>query len=163
RAETERVVEAALADAAAWLRQDRPYEALSAALRAEGLLGQAGGHPGLQPQVGEMLWGVRLLLRLGQAPLTITDVRGHSWGLQAADEDYERAFAEFGLDLLAANTAEAVERIRRSQVAVELAAFLDHWAWVRWSARGSGDPGWRQLLELAQQADPDEGRAQVRE
>jgi tetratricopeptide (TPR) repeat protein len=163
RAETGRVVEAALADAGEWLRKDRPYEALSAALRAEGLLRQAGGHPGLQPRVDEMLWDVRLLLRLEQARLSHSGVETDHFDNKAPDEDYERAFAEFGLHVLAGNNAGVVERIKGRQIGVELAAFLDHWAIVRLGARGAGDPGWRQLLTVAGHADPDPGRARFRE
>jgi tetratricopeptide (TPR) repeat protein/serine/threonine protein kinase len=163
RAETGRVVEAGLADAEDWLRKDRPYEALSAALRAEGLLRQAGGHPGLQPRVDEMLWAVRLLLRLELARLSTSAVRDGHFDLKGADEEYERAFAEFALDVLAGNTAEAVARIQERRIGLELAAFLDHWAVTRREARGAADPGWRKLLDVARQADPDEGRAQVRE
>jgi tetratricopeptide (TPR) repeat protein/serine/threonine protein kinase len=163
RKETARVVEAALADAEDWLGKDRPYEALSAALRAEGLLRQAGGHPGLQPLVDEMLWDVRLLLRLERARLSQSAVRDGDADWKGADEDYERAFAEFGLDVLAGNAADAVECIKGRQIAVELAAFLDHWALVRRAARGAMDPGWRKLLDVARQADPDVGRARFRE
>jgi serine/threonine protein kinase/Flp pilus assembly protein TadD len=163
QAETGRVVEAALADAEEWLRKDRPYEALSAALRAEGLLRQAGGHPGLQPQVDEMLWDIRLLLRLELARLSQSGIRGSFFDAKAADEDYEQAFAEFGLDVLSGSTAEAVKRIQERQIGMELAAFLDHWVHVRRNARGDGDAVWRKLLEVARQIDPDEGRARVRQ
>jgi serine/threonine-protein kinase len=163
QAETGRVVEAALAEAEEWLEKDRPYEALSAALRAEGLLRQAGGHPGLQPLVDEMLWDVRLLLRLEPARLSHSAVRDGHFDWKGADEDYERAFTEFGLDVLAGKAADAVDCIKGRQIAVELAAFLDHWALVRREARGADDPGWRKLLDVARQADPDEGRARFRE
>src|SRR5207302_10359524 len=106
---------------------------------------------------------VRLLLRLELARLSLTATRDDRFDFKGADEDFERAFAEFGLDVLAVNPAEAAERIRSRGIAVELAAFLDTWAWVRRGAWGTKDPAWRELLEVARQADRDERRARVRE
>jgi serine/threonine protein kinase/Flp pilus assembly protein TadD len=162
-AESSRVVAAALGEAREWLRKDRPHEALSAALRAEGMLRQAGGYPESQTQVAEMLWDVRLLLRLERARLSYSAARDASFDAPAADEDYEKAFTEFGLDLLNLPIAQAAEPLQDREIRVELAAFLDHWAVVRHEARGSQSPDWKQLHQLARQIDPDEGRERVRD
>jgi serine/threonine protein kinase/Tfp pilus assembly protein PilF len=163
RAETGRVIEAALDEAEDWLNKDRPHEALSAALRAEGLVRHAGGHPELEPRLDEMLWGIRLLLRLELARLSRAAVKDGHFDKAAADEDYARAFKEYGLNVLELDASEVVQRLAGKAVCVALAAFLDDWALQRRAARGTGDPDWRKLLEVARLVDPDESRSQIRQ
>src|SRR6185437_2941599 len=58
---------------------------------------------------------------------------------------------------------EAGERIRKSTIAVELAAVLDHWAFTRGEIRGADDPSGKAFLRVARLADPDVWRTRVRE
>ncbi len=163
RAEVGRSIEAALDDAGQWLKKNRPYEALSAALRAEGLVRHAGGHPELQPRVEEMLGGVRLLLRLEAARISGSAVRDGHFDHAAADEEYEKAFKEHGLDLLGMDAAQAARHIQGMAVRAALIDFLDDWAVTRRGARGKEDPGWGKLVQVSQLAEPDESRRRVRE
>ncbi|MFO0843024.1 MAG: tetratricopeptide repeat protein, partial [Gemmataceae bacterium] len=63
---------------------------------------------------------------------------------------------------LAADNAEAAGRLQGRPVAVEVAAFLDHWSYVRRRARGVTDETWKPLLDVALRVDPDVARTRVR-
>src|SRR5262249_42734168 len=71
---------------------------------------------------------------------------------------YAPAFRRRGMDLAALPPEEAAARIRRTSVAVELAAILDHWADQTPTASRPGELGGRQLAALAPAAGPGEGR-----
>jgi serine/threonine-protein kinase len=83
-------------------------------------------------------------------------------GAQATDAAYAAAFRAAGLDVDALDPAEAGARLRRrpAAVAVELAAFLDHWSGVRREARRLAT-SWRPLA-VARAADPDPYRDRLR-
>jgi serine/threonine-protein kinase len=84
--------------------------------------------------------------------------------LDAADNDtaYAQAFRDYGIDVEALGTEEAASRIRaRSDpVARELLAALDDWAHERskWQPEG-----WQQLVAVAQAADGDPWRKELRD
>ncbi|MFO0840988.1 MAG: serine/threonine-protein kinase [Gemmataceae bacterium] len=162
RAETARVVGTALDDAKAFLERDKPYEALDAALRAEGLWQQGGEPVELQRPITEMTRDIRLLIRLELARLSGAAVRGLGFDALAEDQEYEKAFREDGLDLLALDPAEAAGQIRQRDIVAQLSAHLDHWTLIRGIARGVGDPSWQKLLALARGVEPDKGRDRVR-
>jgi tetratricopeptide (TPR) repeat protein len=104
---------------------------------------------------------------------------------------FARAFQELGIDIDALEPAEAVARMDRTSIREALVRALDDWAMMRWAAghkflhfgdewaldglkttHGKDgrvvttavgfDPGWKKLVEIAQQADRDEWRNGVR-
>jgi tetratricopeptide (TPR) repeat protein len=163
RAASEQVVRAALDDSYSWQEQRRLPEALSAARRAAGLL--AGGEVSaqLRQQAQARLADLELLERLESVRLeAAAEVKDRHFDFAGADARYRQRFLEVGLDVEALSAEEAGERIGTSTVAVELAAVLDHWAWLRVDMTGPDEPGWKHLLGVARRADPDSTRTRVR-
>jgi serine/threonine-protein kinase len=164
RGQNTQVVLAALREADFWQQQRRLPEALSAARRAEGLLAGADADETVRARVRARLADLELLDRLETIRLEkqTAVVNGHfDW--QAADDLYREAFRDAGLDVETLPLEEAVERLRKSTVATELAGMLDHWALVRRSARGAQDTTCGHLQRIAHQADADAARKRVRE
>src|SRR5262245_53035982 len=90
-------------------------------------------------------------------------VKDNQWDWNRADSLYGKTFRDWGLDIDHLSPQEAGERIRRSTVAIELAAALDDWSMIRRKVRGAGDASWKNLLQVARAADGDEWRTRVRE
>jgi tetratricopeptide (TPR) repeat protein len=158
------VIAAALEDSDSWQQQRRLPEALSAARRADGLLAGVDVDEALRQQVHRRLADQELLDRLENVRLEKqTAVKDGRFDWEGADELYGQAFQDAGLGVENLPVEETAKRFRRSTVAAELAAVLDHWAMVRRNARAADDTSWRHLLRLARLADPDAGRTQVRE
>jgi serine/threonine protein kinase len=78
------------------------------------------------------------------------------------DAAYSQAFRDYGIDLADLSAAEAAERIQGRSIRADLARPLDFWSFVRRHARTAGAPDWKQLLEVAEAADPDDWRNQLR-
>jgi len=85
---------------------------------------------------------------------------GFDW--KGADESYRQTFQSAGLEIDTVSVEEAAEHIRKSTIAVELAAILDQWSMVRRNARAKGDTSWTQLLHVARLADSDPERTKLR-
>src|SRR5262249_19655418 len=83
--------------------------------------------------------------------------------LRGADDMYEQTFRDADIDVEALTAKEAGQRIGACTVAAELAAVLDHWAFIRRGDRGLDDSSWKHLLRIAREADPDVWRTRVRE
>jgi tetratricopeptide (TPR) repeat protein len=139
-------------------------EALSAARRANGLVAGADVGEALRRQVRARLADLELLDRLENVRLEkTTEIKDYSFNYVGTDALYGQTFRDAGLDVEALPAEEAAERIEGTTVAVELAAVLDHWAWVRGRCKGLGDPGWKHFLRVARLADPDAWRERMRE
>jgi tetratricopeptide (TPR) repeat protein len=162
-AEAERVVAAALDESASWQEQRRLPEALSAARRAKGLLAGADVGEALRQQVAARLADLELLDRLEKIRLAMSRREDGHFDLMRLDDLYGQAFREASLDVEVLPAEEAAERIRKSTVAVELAAILDHWALMRHWARRGTDPGKKHLFQVARLVDSDSWRTQLRE
>jgi serine/threonine-protein kinase len=84
-------------------------------------------------------------------------------GADRLDAEYAAAFREFGLDLDTLDPKEAGRQLARRSAPVELASFLDEWAWSRAPRPGwPGDPSWQRLIAVARAADPDPWRDALR-
>jgi serine/threonine protein kinase/tetratricopeptide (TPR) repeat protein len=164
RAESARVITAALDESASWQEQRRLPEALSAARWADGLLAGADGDEALAQQVRRRLADLELLDRLENVRLEqATAVKDGRFDVAAADAEYARILGEAGLNVVTLSEDEAGDRIRGSTVATELAATLDLWAMLRKRNGGADDESWKQMLRVARLADPDAERARLRE
>jgi tetratricopeptide (TPR) repeat protein/serine/threonine protein kinase len=164
RAGTEHAVMVALDESASWQLQRRLPEALSAALRAEGLLAGADVDEALRQRVRTRLADLELLDRLENIRLgKFTAVKDDHFDDEGIDDLYGQTFREAGLNVEDLPAEEAGHRIGRSTVATELAAVLDDWASIRRMIRGADDPTGKHFLEAARAADPDTWRTRVRE
>jgi tetratricopeptide (TPR) repeat protein len=158
--EAEGPVQAAMDEADRLLQEKKVREALSAALRAEGLLANAGGHPRLGPQVQKLLKDLRMLVTLEAVRLTWTAVKGSKFDYASADQGFEKAFREYGIDVEALPVEVAAARICDCRIKADLVAALDSWAYTHNAVRkGSG----RGLFAVARAADPDERRGRLRD
>jgi tetratricopeptide (TPR) repeat protein/serine/threonine protein kinase len=144
-------------------RQRRLPEALSAARRAEGLLAGADMDEALRQRVRARRADLELLEKLENVRLEQGNlIKGAYFDEKGEDGLYVQTFRGAGLDVEELSVEEAGEHIGKSTVAAELAAVLDHWAWVRRRTRGENDPSWKALLRVARVADPDVWRTRVR-
>ena len=81
--------------------------------------------------------------------------------LKRADADYADAFRKAGLDLDATGPEEAGRWLASRTDPVELAGYLDDWAFVR-RAAGRPEADWRHLVAAARGGDPDPWRDALR-
>jgi serine/threonine protein kinase/Flp pilus assembly protein TadD len=162
REASQKAILTALADSQQWQEQRRLSEALSAARRANGLLDGADLEESLRLQVRSRVADLELLEKLDNIHLEkLTSVRDGHFDHKAADASYEQTFRDAGLDVEILPPEEVAEKIRRSTVAVELAAVIQQWAEDRRQIRGKDDPSCEALYRVAYQVDPDPGRMQV--
>jgi tetratricopeptide (TPR) repeat protein len=77
------------------------------------------------------------------------------------EAEYAAAFRNAGLDLDATESQPAGDWIAARSAPLELAAFLDDWAFVRHMA-GKGESAWRRLVAAARAADKDRWRDALR-
>jgi tetratricopeptide (TPR) repeat protein len=156
--EAEQPVQAAMDEAERLLKERKVREALSAALRAEGLVIHAGGHPQLGPQVQQLLKDLRMLVTLEEVQLNWSAVKDGKFDKAGADQGYTKAFQDSGIDVDALTVEVAATRIRACRIGTELAAALDSWAVTRSVKKGGG-----RLLVVARAVDPDEWRGRLRD
>ncbi len=170
RSATARAVAALHEESASWQASRRVPEALSAARRANGLLTGVDADEALRQRARARLADLELLERLENIRLEkMTEAKDGGFDDKGADDLYGQTFRAAGLDVEALPVTEAAERIRRSTVAIELAAMLDQWAMLRRTVKreeelimGKEDPSWRHLLRVARLADPDVWRTWLR-
>jgi tetratricopeptide (TPR) repeat protein len=91
-----------------------------------------------------------------------SDEEDFFWGREQ-DSRFAEEFREFGIDVDALEPAEAAARVGRADIRPALVKGLDEWAALRRRARGDNDPGWKKLVEIARDADPDAWRKRFRE
>ena len=183
-AKTARAVDDALADAARLRGEAQAAppgesakwsEALSAAKRAEGLLAQGEADTPLRGRVTALLAqlereqdaATEKAARLVADRVLLADletVRGGRAEVKDAsqtDADYASTFRTAGLDLDRTDPADAGKWLAARSEPVELASYLDDWAFIR---RNFGRPlaDWRRLVTAARAADPDPWRDALR-
>ncbi|MHC4913422.1 MAG: protein kinase domain-containing protein, partial [Planctomycetota bacterium] len=79
------------------------------------------------------------------------------------DREYAEAFREYGVDVEALGPEEAGIRVAGAAIAVDLAAALDDWAWLRRAKRQLREKDPARLVAIARRADPDEWRNRLRD
>jgi serine/threonine protein kinase/Tfp pilus assembly protein PilF len=150
----------ALREATRLQQEERWPEALNAVRRAEALLASVGSVGDLRQQVELMSRDLEMVRRLKEARLQMAAIKDGQSEWEAIDEAFREAFAWYGLDLESLELPEAADRIRSHAIHVQLAAALDHLAFLRRDARPQG---WRHLLEISQAVvDPDPWRVRIR-
>jgi superkiller protein 3 len=156
----EQEVKLALQEAEQWQEQGKWQEALSAAKRAEGVLA-GGGSDELRERVHQLRKDLDMVLRLEDIRLLSSEWKDDKFDSEPADQAYAHAFADYGIDVGKLPAEEAAARIRgRPGLAIALAVALDDWARIR---SRKDKAGGQTLTALAQSADPDPWRRQMRE
>jgi tetratricopeptide (TPR) repeat protein len=79
------------------------------------------------------------------------------------DAEFAKAFCDFGIDIDSLAPAEAAARIRCRSIRLALVKALDDWAPMRMQAHPDNDSGWKKLVQIARQADPDDLRNRCRD
>ena len=152
-------VNRALDDATRRVDESHWFEARGVLQRAEQLL-EAAGHAGRSARLEKLQKEVAMAQRLEDI---YSQPEGAAfWTGHEQDRSYAAAFADYGIDVAVLPTADAAERIRASIIRRELTRALDFWSLMRKFA-GTQAPDWKQLLAIAEAADPDPWRNQVRE
>ncbi len=155
RRAVEAKAESAFEQAIGLQEQGKYADALSAILRAEGLL-DAEGDPELRHRVQERRKDLEMVLKLEN--LRLENTENH----RASDLRYQKAFREFGIDVDVPEPAIAADRIRERSIRTELVLGLDTWAIVRrYMARRKNDG--ERLLVLAGMVDTDAWRNRFRD
>ncbi len=187
RAAAEAAVEQALTDAINWHRQGKWPEALSAAYRARDLLAGATVRRDLEQRVQREVADLEMVQRLHEIQLQPFTDNDRVYNFAHAHSACEKAFTDYGLEVMALKPAEAAQRIQQTSIALELATAVDFWAmarretrprddngWKRMQAivtplsftllleRALYDGGWKHLQAVAMAADPDEFRNRIR-
>jgi serine/threonine protein kinase/Flp pilus assembly protein TadD len=156
-----------LESAEARLAESKWPEAEEALVRVEKLLAAAGRNqrPARLQELRRELAMARRLDDTYSRPRSEVMVNGLPEGnsfAQANDRAYAQTFREYGIDPATADVADVAEQIRSRAIRLDLARALDSWSAQRRLASTNEMPSWRQLLEIAETADPDEKRNQLR-
>ncbi len=183
-AKTALAVEEALSDAARLLGEARsapPGDAgrwsasEAAAKRVEGLLAQGEADDVLRRRVDSIVTEVKRdrsaaaekarQIEIDRVLLAeLESVRGSRVihrELKRTDTDYAGAFRNAGLDLDAVRPDEAGKWVAARTDPIELAGYLDDWAFVR-RAAGRPESDWRRLVSAVRGGDPDPWRDVLR-
>jgi len=165
--ETQRAVNATLAEADLLQKERKLPEALAKVKQAEAILSSGVPTPALNKSVQARMADLKLVARLEEIKAQLAaDVvmleASFSFDYAQADRSYAQAFQAGGFDLFALPADQAAQRIHQRSVAVELAATLDQWSFVAKKARPADQSRWKQLLAVARAADPDPLRNQLR-
>jgi tetratricopeptide (TPR) repeat protein len=151
---------AALREAAGLVEEERWPEGLSAARRAEGILGGAGAGGDLRRQAAELIRDFKMAQRLQEARLKGTGVKDGHFDFEAIDAAYAAAFREYGLDVDGLDAAAAAEQIHSRAIYPQLLVALDRWALIRKNLKR---PDWGRRLAVARLADPNPWRNRLRD
>jgi serine/threonine protein kinase/Tfp pilus assembly protein PilF len=154
-------VRSILNDVEQWERQENWTNALAAAQRAEAVLTAANSDdPELIAEVRQHFVDLSAVESIEAARLSRG---GNEWyfHFEAADQEFENAFASLEIPVRALSAEEVGKRIRSHQtVAPVLVAALDDWITI---CRPRAHPNTRHLLDCAQTADTDPFRRQIRD
>jgi tetratricopeptide (TPR) repeat protein/predicted Ser/Thr protein kinase len=164
RERAEQVVLRALDESMRYQEEGKVAEALSAARRAEELAWGGSASNQLWQRARARMTDLGLLANLKEVRMASLPMEAERPAdLTQADRQYEQAFHFAILGGIHLSVENAGERIRKTTVAVEVAAALDQWALIRRKLRGANDPSWKAFLRVARLADPDPWRTRVRE
>jgi tetratricopeptide (TPR) repeat protein len=183
----DQAVDRTLDETGALLEQEKWAEALAVVERADKLLASADrkDRPARLLELQDELRMAQRLEDIYQEPRSDRQARAILWGRagdadgspppqqdsseeeffkgRKQDERFASAFREFGIDVDALASEEAVARISGTRIRQALVKALDAWAAMRKRARGEKDRSWTTLVEIARQADPDAWRNRFRE
>jgi serine/threonine protein kinase len=145
-----------------WQAQERWASALQAIEQAKARITER-GQSALQAEVEGRRRNAALVVQLEKiAMLGASQLGPNLRDVKGMDEAYGAAFADYGLNLKALPQAEAVRLIRASSVCNYLVKALDNWSFYlnHWGQKSEAG---ERLRAIAQQADDDAWRKQLRE
>ncbi len=152
-----------LEDVDRFAKKQKWSEASATANRAEALLQSGDADTETEHRVRYVLADLRLLEQLEEARLLSSQWTDGNFNYRAADQAYERAFAEAGLLVKGFTVEQATNQMRaREGIAVPLATALTDWADVRLLWKKSDDSSCGYLLDVANAIDPDPLRQRLR-
>jgi serine/threonine protein kinase/tetratricopeptide (TPR) repeat protein len=157
RATTEREVSSALREVERLYKEGDWPGAELALGRAEAFL--SAGEPGRPQREEAQRWRADLGMVTRLEEIRLKQATGND-PLDGADDDYRRAFREYGLDLDALPEDEAARRVEASAIKAQLVAALYDRAWGN---RQVGRPDWERLMAVARRAEPDPWRDRLTE
>jgi serine/threonine protein kinase/Flp pilus assembly protein TadD len=153
---TEREVESAAVEADRLQRQAKWADALSWVTRAEGVLAHGGGNEDLRRRVQSLRADLEVVTALEEIRLEKEEFNDIELGKDTA---YEKAFREYGIDVLALDPAEAAKRIQARGIHDHLTDALYDWLICArlkpkidhlWTVLGLADPDeWRSAFRGA--------------
>jgi serine/threonine-protein kinase len=151
-------------------RRGLAADARAAAQRADGLAADPATDAALRGQVAQLLRELgederdrRMVEQLSRIRDLQSRVVDNTYNSSHSDEEYARAFREYGLDVERLAPDEAASRIKGRPVAAELVAGLDDWVQVRRLVTRRGKSAdWAPLIAVARAADPDPWRDRFR-
>ena len=110
--------------------------------------------------VAKMAKDRRMVERLTDIRIQRANLKEDAFDRAGSDASYTTAFREFGMDVEALDPEQAAAQVRAASIRADLVAALDDWAKVRRERKQEAD--WQRLGAVAQLADTDRWRNQVR-
>jgi tetratricopeptide (TPR) repeat protein/serine/threonine protein kinase len=160
RAEAAERTKAALDVGTEFLEQEKYAECRLAAQRAMEAFGETDGDPELGERLRQLTADLKFVDQSETIRLSMTAVRRQHFDSDRADPDYREAFQQYGVDVEALDTYEAVRRIQGSAIKKQLVAALDNWVAIKYD---KALPGWERLRIVADRADPDPWRERLKQ
>ncbi len=112
----------------------------------------------LHERVAQARKDLRMAERLEEIPLLRLELDEGNYDNAAADQAYQEAYAEYGIQVLDGDPAEAASQIRASAIREFLVQGLDHWATIRHIMKVPLEP----VCRLADLADNHAERKEIR-
>jgi tetratricopeptide (TPR) repeat protein len=157
----EREAEVALNKAEGLLEQGQWPEATAWAKRARVVLDGGQVRPGLYQRLEEIQADLTMVERLAEIHIQRSNVRDERFDLSGGDLEYVAAFQEYGIEVETLGVQEAAKALRARRIWLALVLALDDWHYVRRNLNPD-ERSWKHLLAVAQAADADELRNQLR-
>jgi tetratricopeptide (TPR) repeat protein len=144
-------------------REQKWPEALAAARRAEAAVTGGEADPATGQLVRALLKDLEFIDRLEQIRMLRATLVGGEFDDAGADQEYGRAFRDYGVDVEELAVEQAIDRLKtRPALAIPLAVALDHWVFVRWGISERDAAGWKRLVAVARGIDPEPLRDRLR-
>jgi serine/threonine protein kinase len=153
-------VESILADADRLEKEQKWPEALTAARRAEAVVAGGEADPATAERVRQRLKDLEFIDRLEQIRIQ----KAMSLDYAEANQDYARAFRDYGVDVDELAVETSIDRLQtRPSLAIPVAAALDDWFVVRKPVGTTADvAACKRLVAVARGIDPEPVRDRVR-
>ncbi|MBI1917218.1 MAG: protein kinase [Planctomycetes bacterium] len=154
---TEREVTISLNEATHLQSQSKWSEALAWVTRAEGVLAHGAGNEELRRRVQSLRADLEMVATLEEVRIEAPDLKDNVFEPARKDPVYERAFREYGIDVLALDPTVAAKRIQALSIRDHLTDALYDWI-ICTTQKPKKDHLWAVLCL----ADPDEWRSAFR-
>jgi serine/threonine protein kinase/Flp pilus assembly protein TadD len=152
-----------LAEAERLEKEQKWPEALATARRAEAAVAGGEADAATTRRVRERLRHLEFIDRLEQIHMERARLLQRGLDFTGADQDYARAFRDYGVDVEELGVEASIERLKgRPGLAIPLGAALDDWVLVRRTISPTEDARWRPLVAVARGIDPEPLRDRLR-